>query len=667
MRFFFYFWRILLLSMLVCTSMPLSHVYGQISSTNFEETQCMLEVPAALKDRVTCGYLTVPTFHKRPTGTTIRLAVAIIGSSAEHPEADPIVMLQGGPGGSTIDTYMTVFGYGQLERLLEKRDVILFDQRGTLYSEPALTCTELWDLTTETIERRLSHEEANRLNLEAIQHCHDRLLAQGIDLTAFNSIENAADVDALRVALGYEQINLYGVSYGTLLALHTMREHPEGLRSVILDAVVPTQTNFIPQVVQSQQRAFNELFAACAAAPDCARYYPDLETVFFDLVATLNQEPARVPMTDPDTKRSYQAVIDGDALEGLLFQLLYSTEMIPALPHVIYQIRSGDYSFLSRVGPLFVFDKTLAYGMYNSVICAEDADFSPDEVDISGVRPELAEYAQEDAQSMLNTCQIWGVPELDLNMDAPVTSSIPTLIMNGRFDPITPPANGEVAAETLSQSTVVTFGFTGHSAATSGPCAANLMASFLDDPQRRLDTSCVAEKQAPTFISPATVHMTKLTERLLNAIEHAQYAPLVLALLCLVPLLSLLVVVPIGWLIRKLSGSGNMPQTAALMSLTRLAAFGALVAGLAFTIGLIVVIARSAGQAEESTLLFGLPKYMAWIDAMPWVMLFAAVATVLGSIMLWMRRVQPTWERVYLSLMGFVGLCSAAGMLWLVV
>lgn len=425
--------------------------------------------------------------------------------------------------------------------------------------------------------------------------------------------------------------------------------------------------NFIPLVLQSQQRAFNELFAACAASPDCTSYYPDLEKVFFDLVARLNEEPARVPMIDPHSKRSYQALIDGDALEGLLFQLLYSTEMIPALPHVIYQMRSDDYSFLSRVGPLFIFDRTMAYGMYNSVICAEDADFNPDEVDINGVRPELAEYAQEDAQSMLDSCQIWGVPELDLNMDAPVTSSIPTLVMNGRFDPITPPANGEVVAETLSQSTVVTFGFTGHSAATSGACAADLMASFLDDPQYKLDTSCVAKEQAPTFISPATVHFTKLTERLLNAIEKAQYAPLAVALLCLIPLLSLVLVVPISWLIGKLSGQGTMPRTAFVLSLTRLAAFGALVAGLAFIVGFIVVIAQSAGQAEETVLLFGLPKNMAWVDTMPWVMLFAAVATLLGSIMLWIGRVQPTWERVYLSLMGLAAVGSATGILWLVV
>lgn len=625
----------------------------------------MFEVPAMLAERLRCGYLTVPEFHKRPGGNTIRLAVAVIKSKAESPEPDPIVMLQGGPGGSTIDTYISVFGYGKLGKLLEKRDVILFDQRGTLYSEPALMCSEIWDLTTQTIERRLSRAEATRLNLEAITKCRERLVAEGADLAAFNSVENAADVDALRAALGYQQINLYGVSYGTLLALHTMRDHPDGLRSVILDAVVPTQTNFIPMVAQSQQRAFQELFTACDAAPDCARYYPNLEQTFFELVARLNQEPARIPMTDPETQKTYQAVIDGDILESFLFQLLYATEMIPALPHVIYQMHAGDYSFLSRVAPLIVFDKTLAYGMYDSVICAEDADFRLDEVDLTGVRPELSEYAREDAQAVLDTCKVWQVPELDLDLDAPVTSQIPTLIMNGRFDPITPPAYGEQAAQTLPNSTVVTFGFTGHSAATSGRCAEDLMASFIDNPQRTLNTSCVAEKQAPTFMSPATMHFTKLTERILNALEDGQFLPLILAIACLVPLLSLLLVLPIAWLISKLGTQTQDVKPGFAYQLTRLAAFVALFAGLAFVIGLIAVIASAITQGDETQLLFGLPKIMAWIDAMPWLMIIAAAATLLGSIMLWMRRVGPAWKRVYFSVMAVTALCSAAGMLLL--
>lgn len=665
MRISFSFWSALVAIVFVLTAIVPFHAHAQQSLTDFEETECMLEVTFTPSESVMCGYLTVPEYHKQNNGRTIRLAVAIIKSNSANPEPDPIVMLQGGPGGSTLDSYMNVFGAGQLSGLLKKRDVILFDQRGTLHSEPALMCSELWDLTTETIERRLSREEAKRLSLAAVAECRKRLLAEDIELSAFNSVENAADVNALRQALGYEKINLYGVSYGTLLALHTMRDHPDALRSVILDAVVPTQTNFVPQVAQSQQRAFHELFAACAADADCNTYYPNLEKVFFDLVARLNQEPARVPMTDPDTKQSYQAVIDGDTLESLLFQLLYVTEIIPALPHVIYQMRDGDYSFLSRIAPLLIFDKTMAYGMYDSVICAEDADFSLEEVDINGVRPELAEYAKDDAQSILDTCKIWNVPELDLALDAPISSDIPTLIMNGRFDPITPPANGELAAETLSNSTVVTFGFTGHSAATSGDCAEALMVAFLDNPQRKLDTACVAEKQEPTFISPTTLHFTKLIERILSAMEQQQYAPFILAVVCLLPLLSLFLVAPIVWLIRKLSPPGNATQSGMVPVVTRLTAVVAVVAGLAFIIGLIVVIAQSAGQGQETMLLFGVPKHMAWLSAMPWVMLVAAISTLVGTVVLWMRHLQPTWERVYLSSMACAALCSAAGMLWI--
>ena len=242
-----------------------------------------------------CGYLKVPAQHSLPAGPTIELAVVILKSTSRSPQPDPLVMAQGGPGGSTIDTYAALLLDSPLRA---ERDIVLFDQRGTLHSRPALMCPESIELTLRTLEQDLSSEEENRLSDEALLACHARLLREGVNLAAFDSIENAADVEALRVALGYNMINLYGVSYGTLLALHVLRDSPGGLRSVILDSVVPPQVNFLAQAARSENRALTEFFGACAADARCNAAFPDLERVFYEQVQQLDRTPARVPMTD---------------------------------------------------------------------------------------------------------------------------------------------------------------------------------------------------------------------------------------------------------------------------------------------------------------------------------------------------------------------------------
>ncbi len=638
----------------------------QQRTSAFKPAACMFDVPTGLTEgsSLECGYLTVPEQHAVPDGPSIQLAVAIVKSITTPAAAsDPLVMLQGGPGGSTIDTYIQLIGLGRLNELRMDRDLVLFDQRGTLYSKPALTCPEQLKLTEDTIERRVPRDEAYRLSLAATSACYERLVAEGVNLAAYDSVENASDIEALRIALGYQQINIYGVSYGTLLALHTMREHPQGIRSVILDAVVPTQTNFILEAPRSQDRAFTELFAACVADQGCNTAYPNLEQVFFDLVAALNREPARVLLTDPETKKSYNAVIDGDTIQSLIFQLLYSTEIIPALPHVIYAMRAGDFSFMQRIAPQILFDRTFASGMYESVICAEDADFQSSALDVQGIRPQFAEYATEDAENFLQGCQIWNVTPLDPSVDQPVTSTIPTLVLNGRFDPITPPANGIEAARTISPSYVYTFGYSGHGAATTGSCPESIMRQFLRDPSRAPDSACIADKPAPTFISPATVRLAPSLGRILSGIEQNQWAPLLLPMISLLFLLSLVIVWPIGWLVRIVRG--RPAERSGGLMLARWSALLVTVLGAICMIGLVVVVFQLAFAGEDLILLFGVPASVGWLLVLPWVVVVGTLLMVVGGWMIWSRRSGSLIGRIYYTLlvMAAIGLSVGLGAL----
>ncbi|NJN99513.1 MAG: alpha/beta hydrolase [Anaerolineales bacterium] len=268
-------WLLLFLLLLVAPARAEAPQQRQPTAA-FESTECTFEFPIAQylspgSLGFKCGYVTVPEQHRDPDGPTIRLAVAILPSTAENPAPDPLFMAQGGPGGSSLELFPLFMLNNPIR---EERDIVIFDQRGTLYSEPNLLCPELDKLTKETLELDLSKEEGEKLSQEAYQACGDRLTGAGVNLSAYNSLENAADVNAVRAALGYEQINFYGVSYGTLLGLHTMRDFPEILRSVVLDAVVPAQGSFLNQTARSANRAFKEVIQLCADDSGCNAAIP---------------------------------------------------------------------------------------------------------------------------------------------------------------------------------------------------------------------------------------------------------------------------------------------------------------------------------------------------------------------------------------------------------
>jgi pimeloyl-ACP methyl ester carboxylesterase len=662
LRLWFLLFTILIIS--AVQPMPARAVASAQRTDAFRSARCMFDLPAgAVESRdVECGYLAVPERYGQPEGPTIELAVAIIKSHAANPAPDPLVMLQGGPGGSTIDTYASLL---LSQRPLQiDRDIVLFDQRGTLYSQPNLQCHETFDLLIRTIDKRLSDEEEQQQSLAAITACHDRLVRQGIDLADYDSVENADDVESLRVALGYSTINLYGVSYGTLLALHVMQQHPDALRSVILDAVVPPQINFIEHVPQSQERAFDELFRACAADVACNAAYPKLDQVFFQLVDAWNKKPVRIPLTDPQTNTTYQAVFDGDMLIDATFQMVYATSLIPALPKMIYDARDGTYTFLSYVYPILLFDRTFSEGMYYSVLCAEDADFNPADVPLEGVRPELAKDARQSAQSFLDTCQRWHVPPLEPIVDAPVTSNIPTLVLNGRFDPITPPAFGQAAAQTLSHSYVFTFANTGHGALIDSPCATSLARAFLADPQRAPDASCVAQLSAPTFIAPANTLMSPGMQRLLatlNGNNPMLLLPLFVLLLGLLVLLSFILIWPLGWLIRLLRREPADRRPAAWIA--RIVAALAGLLSMIFVIGATVALFRTESD-NNIVLFFGLPREYAPLFALPLAVVLLVPAMIVFVVLAWRRAFWSIWGRIYYTLLTLGALSVAGVLVW---
>ncbi len=596
-----------------------------------------------------CGYVVVPERHANPDGPTIRIPVAVRRATEPDAHPDPLFLAQGGPGGDAFEVYSLL---APNTDIAASRDIVVFNQRGTPYATPDLDCPETVDILPEML--RATTEEGEALYNDALAACYARLTAEGVDLSAYNSLENAADVPVLARALGYDEYNFYGVSYGTLLGLHLMRNHPEGLRAVILDSVVSTDVNFLSEIPRSEDRALREVFAYCEADDVCREAYPNLEQRFFDVVRQYDANPVTLRLTDPESGDTHDAYLDGVGVRSLAFQLMYVPQMHAVLPKIVADLERGDLRYIENMWPLLLFDQMLSEGMYYSVICAEDADIDLDALDLDGLRPEIAETARDDVGSIIDACDMWQVEQLPPTVDDPVVSDIPTLLLAGRFDPVTPPAFAEAAAAGLSNSTLLVDPTASHGVAFFSPCVNDIVLDFLNDPQTPPDGLCLQEQELPSAVPPNAITVPLLAG--INALEARTLTILGGMLLLLVVVLSPFLVWPVVYLIRAF-GADERPERAPedrrwrRISRVAVLLFGVL--SLVFVVGLLAVIFNTI--VSDTTLLtaLALPPSAAPILWIPTLMLLAAVVVIVAGVMLWRRRgTGSTAGKVYYSLIA---------------
>ncbi len=647
--------------------------YAQSQPTAaFEPAECWFEPSLAFlpNQEFECGYVTVPERHADPEGPTIKLPVAILRALGENPQPDPLFLAQGGPGGDAFEIFPITMPNSNV-RL--ERDLVIFNQRGANYAQPDLRCTEIFDAAVETLA--LEGSEADSLSIEALQACYERLQAQGIDLSAFNSLENAADVDTIRAALGYDTINFYGVSYGTLLGFHLMQNHPENLRSVILDGVVPTNLNFIPQVTANIDRVFTELIQTCLQDADCNAAYPELENRFFDLVDALNTEPVHIKVRDPETGRSVTAFLDGDTLVDVLFQAFYLPDAYATFPKLVSNLEAGDYTFIGAIWPLIAFDRTQSDGMYFSVICAEDADFSVEDANIEGVRPYFAANAQNDLQDYLDICEFWQVDLLPATVDDPVTSEVPALLLSGYYDPITPPNFAAAAADSLPNVYSFTSPTGSHGVAFSDPCIDSIIDQFLAAPMLEPNGACLTAIEPAAFVPPDALSFPFLGE--VNQLSTSMWWQLGIAGLFLLGILTAFVVLPVAALIVLLQQKEVTPETAVpndqpTKRARNLKWIGGLLV-LLFGVLALLFIGTAAFFTLEA-LFSGLASIFAVSGAaapffvIPLILLVIAIVLIGITVFAWRKRAWPTWARLYFTFLticsvGYVAVLAYGGML----
>lgn len=489
------------LTLIVVAMLPLTAAPTQAATTpRYEPAKCWFDAP--IDPPTECGYLVVPEDRTAQNDKTIK--VAVMRMKAAQSTDDPLVFLQGGPGGPAIESLGLPLGPQWIKEF--NRDLIVIDQRGVGRSEPALTCQEYTDASYEVLNKRLSPQENIDLTVKAFSTCRDRLLKSGVNLSAFNNIQNAADVADLARALNIPKLNIYGVSYGTTLALTVMRNHPEVVRSVVLDSVAPPAWDQISAPVAQLPNVYARLFNACAENSACNQVFPNLNQTFTDTVKKLNDTPVTLKVPHPKTKKVYDVLVTGDAFAGQIFNALYLPPLfIAGLPGMITDVSKGKYESLTALMNITLFQfEEINWPMYYSVLCSSEYPFtSADAVKSAASKLPPALVGLGEGDSTLPVCSKWGVKAAPAYENTPVTSDLPTLLVAGDLDPITPPDLAKEAAKTLKNSYLFTFKGFGHGVIPNGGCGFTVMASFLNAPTQAPDAACVADLKGVTFNIPA--------------------------------------------------------------------------------------------------------------------------------------------------------------------
>ncbi|MGH8279438.1 MAG: alpha/beta hydrolase [Gammaproteobacteria bacterium] len=474
------------------TALAATPAAGAATTAALAFAPCQIGLPGSLLHmQAECTYLSVPEDYAKPRGNHISLHIAVLRAQTANPAPDPLFFIAGGPGEGSTEAYPQEAA--AFEGLRAARAIVLVDQRGTGGSNPLACNTATPNLAIPT-KAEIAEQAAA---------CLKRLRGNPRFYTTSVAVK---DLDAVRAALGYKEIDLYGVSYGTRVALEYLRAYPTHTRSLILDGVVPPNWNVGERAPEDAQRALDGIFARCARQPDCQRAFPHLPAAFNHLEQTLKQAPASVTLRNPLTGAPELATLAWPTAASAIELMSYTSETAALLPLLIHQA-GVEHDYAPLLANAEMVDQqvngAVALGMHATVLCTEDVPFYP---------PGLT-TSKEVVESFLGTapitalteiCAHWprGVMEPDFKI--PVTSAKPVLLLSGADDPITPPANAAEVARTLPNSLSIVLAGQGHGNAWRG-CVPELIERFVRQASvRDLDTACVRKIQPFPFFTSFT-------------------------------------------------------------------------------------------------------------------------------------------------------------------
>jgi len=466
---------------------PLAPAAVLLGPSRLPFTPCWLE---GSREQVLCGSYPVYENRQLHTGRQIDLRIAVLPALKNYPAPDALFVLAGGPGQAA--TVYGPFVDVALKKLHQDRDIVLIDQRGTGKSNP-LNCQAAPDALPFT---------AVHLSLsEAAQACLAKLDG---DPRFYSSFDFAADLDDVRQALGYSQIDIWGGSYGTRAALVYMKTHPGRVRAAVLDGVAPYSNKIPLYEARDAQRALDLVLVACDQDEKCHAAFPDLGQSFTDLLAKLDKNPAHASIRNPRTGVATEIIVTRANFATALRTLLYVPAFDHLVPLVIREASAGNFEPLVAASQEISqsANRDISRGLMLSVLCSEDVPrIGPREVDELTRGTFLGDVM---VKSFSDACSRWPRTALPPGFDSPVDVPVPTLMLSGELDPVTPPEWAKLAALHLPNSVQVVVPGATHGVSAYG-CVPDLIAQFVGAGSTSgLDTSCAAKGMRSPFVTSPT-------------------------------------------------------------------------------------------------------------------------------------------------------------------
>jgi len=631
---------------------------------------------------IECGLLQVPENREDPTSRFIELHFVKLNSRwgkdedkkdkdkkdsglAPGKRDDPVIYLTGGPG-SHVTYYVKRF---KDHGLLDHRDMYILEQRGIGFSDDFCPFYASRKPATGDVA---TFEESLDARLTRVADCARNAQAAGVDLTGYNTMENARDVKALRRALGYEKWNMWGISYGSILAQAYLKEDPEGILAAAIDAVMPLdirESELYWRVAHWYDRDLGKLQEICNRQPACAERYPDMKGRVRQAIGSVVNQPIEVDVKDIENYPSGKARFFTDIAGYAPFMFFYEQDNYPGLPGVIYawsdavvQRNETLFKAIASVGGDSGFGGQ-SQGMANAIMCIDgDAEAQAraskkDILEDPVLGAALGSAAFWDRRAAL--CAELGMNQRPADQYLPVQTDLPALIIEGDMDPITPPPNAKAILPGFANGTYVEFPWAGHGPSRSVECAGDMLNAFYDNPAAEPDLSCVNEMEEPQIWSP--LYTSGIVPRLLLLMSEDKKKLAIpggwagsSVLISFVAFLVLTFSPPIRWLDgRRGARAGGARLSAWLAATAAVAAIGIFGAAVAVT-----------ADASEMTLLLGFvpwTRYGAWCGVAAGVL---GLLTLLATYRARRERGLPGSRMVGFALTGVAAVSLSAFMLF---
>lgn len=453
----------------------------------------------------------VSVFENRETsqGRKIDIHVAIIPAKSDRKKPDPVFVFAGGPGQSAIEVGPRVMP--ALGRLNRDRDLVFVDQRGTGQSNK-LGCR--YD-EKESLEGFGGDAQVRRFIEDCLADARKHA-----DPTQYHTTPAMQDIDDVRKALGYGQINVWGASYGTRAALEYARRFPQQTRTATLDGMAPFGMALPLSFVPDTHASLDSLLKACAADKECKRTFPNLEQELADLVKALDAKPRKLTVQHPRTGEDISVNVNGSTVLGGIRGALYAANISSLVPLAIEAARKDDFRPMATLGLAVggsVMEE-LSLGMHLSVICTEDwplvAKDTANGVPVSGL------WGDALVKDHRNMCGVWPAGKIPADYYQPVKSDVPILLLSGGIDPATPPRHAEILMKGLTRAKHVVAPNIGHGVTMQG-CAPELIKRFVEDGNAdKVDGACLGRIPRPTFFMPLKADAAPSTEPAKKGAQH---------------------------------------------------------------------------------------------------------------------------------------------------